>query len=85
MADIRTYKLCLAIAILVIAAASGYYLHLKSKQADPVAIEDGQTIDFSSGKAVVKDTSEDQAAMEKAKKEIDEATADVTFAPTKKP
>ena len=46
---------------------------------------DGQTIDFSSGKPVVKDGPEDRAAVEKATREMTEAAKDVTFvAPGKK-
>lgn len=51
----------------------------------PVAIEDGKTIDFSSGRPVVKNDAADQAALEKAKREMEEATAAVTFEPTKPP
>lgn len=47
---------------------------------------DGQTVDFSSGQPVVKNTPEDQAAINAALKEIAEANKDVTFeAPKKKP
>lgn len=48
----------------------------------PVAIEDQKTIDFSNGKAVVKDSAEDKAVIDKAVKEMDAATKDVTFGPT---
>jgi len=48
-----------------------------------VPIQDGKTIDFSSGRAEVRDEAADRAAIEKAKREMDEATADITFAPTK--
>lgn len=81
MADTRTCKLCLAITILVIAAMAGFYLQRKPPPASPVAIENGQTIDFSSGQAVVTETEEDKAALNKAKSEMDEATAEVTFQP----
>ena len=50
--------------------------------APVVAIQDGKTIDFSSGRAVVRDTAEDRAAIGAAIKEIDEAVKNVTFAPT---
>ncbi len=52
-----------------------------------VPIEDGKTIDFSQGKAEVRNTAEDQAAMEAALKEMEEASKDVTFgaSPTKQP
>jgi hypothetical protein len=48
-----------------------------------VAIQDGKTIDFSSGQPRVQDSAADRAALEKAKREMNEATKDVTFAPTK--
>lgn len=47
------------------------------------AIHDGKTLDFSSGQPHVQDTPADRAALEKAKREMDEATKDVTFAPRK--
>lgn len=55
------------------------------KQTPPpvVPIQDGKTIDFSSGQAEVRNDDADRAAIEKAKREMDEATADITFAPTK--
>jgi hypothetical protein len=46
---------------------------------------DGQTIDFSSGQPVVKNTPEDQAAMDAALKDMQAATKDVTFEAGKKP
>ena len=48
-----------------------------------VAIQEGKTIDFSSGKPEIRDTPEDRAALEKAKAEMDEATKDVVFPPSK--
>lgn len=42
---------------------------------------DNQTLDLSSGRPVVKDTAEDRAAIEQAKKEMAEAVKDVTFGP----
>jgi hypothetical protein len=55
----------------------------------PVPIQDGKTLDFSGGKAVVKDNADDKAALDQGLKEIDEATKSVTFsalpAPTPTP
>lgn len=48
----------------------------------PVAIQDNKTLDFSGGKAVVKETPADKAAMDAALKEMNEATKNVTFEPT---
>jgi hypothetical protein len=42
---------------------------------------DGQTIDFSSGKPVVKDSPGDKAELEKVAKELEEAAKEVTFGP----
>lgn len=44
-----------------------------------------QTIDFSSGQPVVKDTPEDRAALEAALKDMADATKDVKFTPAPKP
>ena len=85
MTDQRICKLCLAIAILIIAALAGFYLQRKSPPPAPVAIADGQTIDFSTGQAVVTETEEDQAAMKAAQEEMEEATAEVTFQPKSQP
>jgi hypothetical protein len=46
-----------------------------------VAIEDGKTIDFSSGGAIVKDTAQEKAIIEKAVKEMLAAQKNVSFAP----
>lgn len=51
----------------------------------PVDLEkhDAQTIDFSSGKPVVKDTAADRAALQQGLKDIEDATRGVTFDPLK--
>lgn len=46
---------------------------------------DSQTIDFSSGRPVVKDTAADRAAIEQAKRDMAEAVKGVTFGPPAKP
>lgn len=51
----------------------------------PVAIQDNKTVDFSSGKPVVKNSAEDKAAIDAAVKEMDAATKDITFGPTPSP
>lgn len=56
---------------------------LRRSDATVVPIQDGQTIDFSSGRAEVRNDAADRAALAKAKQEMDAATADITFAPTK--
>lgn len=50
-----------------------------------VVIQDGKTIDFSSGKPVVKDSAAEKAAIDAAVKEMDTATKDIKFGPTKPP
>jgi len=57
-----------------------------AKPAAPVdlAKHDGETLDFSSGKPVVKDSPADKAALDKAAKEMAEAAKDVTFEAPKK-
>ena len=45
----------------------------------PVAIQDHVTLDFSSGIVQQSDTAADQAALDAALKEMDEATKNVTF------
>lgn len=55
----------------------------ETKPLPEVAIQEGKTIDFSKGTPEIRDTPEDRAALEKAKREMDEATKDVVFAPTK--
>jgi hypothetical protein len=44
-----------------------------------IAIEDGKTIDFSTGMAVVKDSDEEKAALARAAKDLEEASHGVTF------
>jgi len=50
-----------------------------------LAKHEGQTIDFSSGKPVVRDSPADQAALKQGLREIEEATKDVTFPAPKSP
>ncbi|MDB6168731.1 MAG: hypothetical protein JWM88_1595 [Verrucomicrobia bacterium] len=52
---------------------------------NPVAIQDRRTIDFSSGRPVVKNSDDDKAIIDKAVKEMDAATKDITFGPTPAP
>lgn len=50
-----------------------------------VAIQDGKTIDFSSGRPVVKDTAKEKADIARAVKEMEEAAKDVSFSPPPPP
>lgn len=76
----------LRLVLLFLALLAGVALAWRHEQrrraARPVPIEEGKTIDFSSGRAVVRDSSADRAALEAASREMDEAARDVTFAPT---
>jgi len=53
-----------------------------AKPKPEVPIQDGKTIDFSSGVPVVKDDAKEKAALERSLKEMDEAARNVTFAPS---
>jgi hypothetical protein len=46
-----------------------------------VAIQEGKTIDFSSGVAVIKDDARQKAIIDKSVKEMESALQDVTFGP----
>ncbi len=48
-------------------------------------IENEKTIDFSTGKPVVKDSAEEKAIIERSLKEMNEAATGVTFGPAPKP
>ena len=54
--------------------------------ASPVDLtqHDNQTVEFSSGRPVVKDTAEDRAAIAQARKDMAEAVKGVTFGPPAK-
>jgi hypothetical protein len=66
------------------ATAAALWVYASQPRTGPrdqvlVPIQDGKTIDFSSGKPVVRDSAADKAAMDAAVKEIDAASKDVTF------
>ncbi len=52
-----------------------------AKSVPEVPIQDGKTIDFSSGVPVVKDDPNEKAAIDRAVKAMDDAAKDVTFGP----
>lgn len=72
-------------AIAAAATAAALWLYVSHGRrahrgpAEPVPIQDGRTIDFSSGSPVVKDDAANRAKMDAALKEIDAATRTVTF------
>jgi hypothetical protein len=80
----RTELLVMSLLMLLAMAGFWWMQHRdpKVKSAKPaVAIQDGKTIDFSTGRPVVKDDAKQKAALEKSLKEMDAAAASVTFAP----
>jgi hypothetical protein len=46
-----------------------------------VAIEDGKTLDFSSGAPILKDTAQEKAIIDKSLKEMEDALKNVSFGP----
>jgi hypothetical protein len=76
------------VAVVVLSAVALLLARWKTgggKPAPEVAIQDGKTIDFSSGRPVVKDTAKEKASIDKAVREMDEAAKGVTFtSPTPK-
>ncbi len=76
------------VAVVVLSAGALLLVRWKTGPGKPhpeVAIQDGKTIDFSSGKPVVKDSAKEKASIDKAVKEMDEAAKGVTFgSPTPK-
>ncbi len=83
------FELILLAALLLSAMAAFIWMQrwsLKAKAPKPdVAIQDGKTLDFSTGRVVVKDDAKQKAALEKSLKEMESAAAGVTFGPTPAP
>jgi hypothetical protein len=76
-----------AIAVVLLATAAVLVRHDR-RQTRPslkseVPIQDGKTIDFSSGQPVVRDDAKEKARLEQAVKEIDAAAGNITFTPAK--
>jgi hypothetical protein len=76
-------------SVLVAAAATSavlwaYVSHRRAARQSPVPIQDGKTLDFSSGTPDVANSAADKAALDAGVKAIDEATKNITFpaAPT---
>jgi uncharacterized protein HemX len=84
----KTRILWAVLAALGIAATLAFVVQRRAVQTKPeIAIQDGKTIDFSSGRPVVKDSAAEKAALEKAVKEMEEAAKGVilTSPPPAKP
>ncbi len=77
--------LATSLVVAAAAAAAALWLYVAHGRAahrarpEPVPIQDGKTIDFSSGSPVIKDDKENKAAMDAALKAIEEATRTVSF------
>jgi hypothetical protein len=66
---------------MVVGALAFRHFKPAGKINPPVDIQEGKTIDFSSGKPVVKDSEKEKAIIDAAVKEMDEATKGITFDP----
>jgi hypothetical protein len=76
----------MVMAVLLALTMAGFWWmqtrHTRPSGPKPeVAIQDGKTIDFSTGQPVVKDDAKQKAALEKSLKEMEAAVQNVTFAP----
>ena len=71
----------LVLATLLTLAGLWAYASQPRRALPFVPIEDGKTIDFSSGRPAVHDGPAERAAMDAAVKRMDEAAKDVTFPP----
>ena len=81
----KTSIVILLLAAVIIAVAAGWVALRPAPMAPPVAIQDGKTIDFSSGQPVVKNSPQEKAIIDAAVKEMDAAARDVTFGPAVPP
>ncbi|HYP16687.1 MAG TPA: hypothetical protein VEQ65_05705 [Opitutus sp.] len=73
----------LAVMILLVVAATWWLQRLRNpaSRPPPVTIQDRKTIDFSSGKPVVKDNPAERALIDAAMKDIQDAAKNIHFAP----
>ena len=80
----KNKELWVFVVLLALAAAAMFFMlrpRPAAQAAAVVPIQDRKTIDFSSGKPVVKDDAEEHAAIAKAEKEMAAAAQGVTFGP----
>jgi hypothetical protein len=80
------FELAILLALLLGAMGAFVWMQwrtIKAKTPKPsVAIQDGKTIDFSTGVPLIKDDAKQKAALDKSLKEMEAATANITFAPS---
>jgi hypothetical protein len=91
MLPLLSHRLKVFVLVVATAAVAAVVAHgLRARRPPnpaPIAIQDGKTIDFSGGTAVIKDSPADKAALDSTVKAMDEAAKTVTFpadAPAKK-
>lgn len=75
----RFFLTLVAVALGVAGAMALRHFRPGPKMNPPVAIQDNATIDFSSGRPVVKDSAREKAIIDAAVKEMDDAVKDVVF------
>lgn len=78
----KNRPLWIFVAVIVLSAVALLLMDWQTDSMKPraeVAIQDGKTIDLSSGRAVVKDDAKGKAAITQGMKEINEASKGVTF------
>lgn len=75
----RFFLTLLAVALGVAGAMAWRHFRPAPKLNPPVAIQDNATIDFSSGRPVVKDSAKEKAIIDAAVKEMDDAVKGVVF------
>jgi hypothetical protein len=78
----RFFLTLIAVALGVAVAMAWRRFRPAPKMNPPMAIQDNATIDFSSGKPVVKDSAQEKAIIDAAVKEMDDAVKGVAFTPT---
>ncbi|HEY1794099.1 MAG TPA: hypothetical protein VGG34_14380 [Opitutaceae bacterium] len=76
----------IALIIGAAAAAAAFWAYgTQRRHPAPVPIVDGKTIDFSTGRPVVREDPADKAAVDAAVRDIDQAVKGVTFTPQPAP
>lgn len=72
----------LVIVLAIVGVAVVRVMRLSANRPhEVVPIQDGKTMDFSSGRAVVKNDPADEAALQKSVAEMNAAAGNVTFSP----